>query len=73
MKARQATERNDLAAHQRGERQALEQAYDSGDEAAFGCSGASGRTTGSVAILARVSGFNALRRQFEQASRQAPA
>jgi hypothetical protein len=65
LKARQATERNDLALRQRGMRQALEEAY----EAEIDCvrlQRDKSRATGLVAVLARVSGFDALRRQLRR-------
>jgi hypothetical protein len=65
LKTRQATERNDLALHQRAARQALEQAY----EAEMGrvrLQRDKGRATGLVAVLARVSGFDAVRRQLRR-------
>ena len=53
------------AAQQRGERQALKTSYDAETKQLQGQRGGR-RTTGLVAILARVSGFNVLRRQFEK-------
>ena len=65
MKARQATERNDLALRQRGERQALEEAYDA-EMTRLRLERDKGRATGLVAVLARVSGFDAVRRQLRR-------
>jgi Relaxase/Mobilisation nuclease domain len=65
MQARHALERESLEARQRGERQALETASAAETKRLQGQRGGR-RTTGLVAILARVSGFNVLRRQFEK-------
>jgi hypothetical protein len=65
MKARQAGERNDLAFHQRGERQALEEAYEA-EMKGLRLERDKGRATGLVAVLARVSGFDAVRRQLRR-------
>jgi hypothetical protein len=65
IKARQAGERNDLALRQRGERQALEEAYDA-EMKQLGLQRDKGRATGLVAVLARVSGFDAVRRQLRR-------
>jgi hypothetical protein len=65
MQARQAFERKGLETQQRGQRQALEAAHAKETKRLQGQRGGR-RTTGLVAILARVSGFNALRRQFEK-------
>ena len=65
MQARHAEERNEQGAQQRGERQALEKAYAAETKQLEGQRGGR-KTTGLVAILARVSGFNVLRRQFEK-------
>jgi hypothetical protein len=54
-----------LEARQRGERQALQAAYDAETQRVQGQRGGR-KTIGLVAILARVSGFNVLRRQFEK-------
>jgi relaxase-like protein len=65
MQARHALEREGLEAQQRGERQALETAHAKETKHLQGQRGGR-KTTGLVAILARVSGFNVLRRQFEK-------
>ena len=65
MKARQGTERNDLALRQRAARQALEQAYDA-EMGLVRLQRDKGRATGLVAVLARVSGFDAFRRQLRR-------
>jgi hypothetical protein len=65
MQARHALEREGLEARQRGERQALKAAYDTEAKRVQGQRGGR-KTTGLVAVLARVSGFNAIRRQFEK-------
>jgi hypothetical protein len=64
MKTRQAGERNDLAFHQSGERQALEEAYDA-EMKGLRLERDTGRATGLVAVLARVSGFDELQRRHE--------
>jgi hypothetical protein len=65
LKTRQATERNDLALHQRAARQALEQAYEA-EVGRVRLQRDKGRATGLVAVLARVSGFDAVRRQLRR-------
>jgi Relaxase/Mobilisation nuclease domain len=65
MKTRQATERKDLALHQREARRALEEAHEA-ETKRVGLQRDKGRATGLVAILARVSGFDALRRQLRR-------
>ena len=65
MKTRQATERNDLALRQRETRQALEQAYEA-ETKRVSLQRDKGRATGLVAVLARVSGFDAVRRQLRR-------
>src|SRR5712691_573191 len=65
MKAQQAAERNDLALRQRGERQALEEAYGA-EMKRLHLQRDKGRPTGLVAVLARVSGFDAVRRQLRR-------
>jgi hypothetical protein len=65
MKARQASERNDLALRQRGERRALEEAYDA-EMKRVRLQRDNGRRAGLVAVLARVSGFDAVRRQLRR-------
>ena len=65
MKARQAAERNDLALRQRGERQALEEAYET-EMKKLRQEREKGRAKGLVAVLARVSGFDAVRRQLRR-------
>ena len=65
LKARQAADRNDLALRQRGERQALEEAYEAETKRVH-LQRDQGRAKGLVAVLARVSGFDALRRQLRR-------
>jgi hypothetical protein len=65
MQARHVLECEDLVARQRGERQALQAAYDAETKRLQGQRGGR-RTTGLVAILARVSGFNAIRRNLDK-------
>jgi hypothetical protein len=65
MQVRHALERESLEARQRGERQALEMVHARETKRLEG-ERSGRRTTGLVAILARVSGFNVLRRQFEK-------
>ena len=65
MKARQAAERNDLALRQRGQRQALEEAYEA-EMKKLRQEREKGRAKGLVAVLARVSGFDAVRRQLRR-------
>jgi hypothetical protein len=65
MQARHARERESLEMRQRGERQALQTKHDAEDSRVQDERGGR-RTAGLVAILARVSGFNAIRRQFDK-------
>jgi hypothetical protein len=65
MQARHGEEQKELEARQSGERQALQAAYDAETKRLHSQRGGR-RTSGLVAVLARVSGFNVLRRQFEK-------
>jgi hypothetical protein len=65
MQARHARERESLEARQRGERKTLEAAHDAEVGRVQG-ERKGRRSSGLVAILARVSGFNVLRRQFDK-------
>jgi hypothetical protein len=65
MQARHARERESLEARQRGERQVLQAEHDAEDRRVQDQRGGR-KTTGLVAVLARVSGFNAIRRQFDK-------
>jgi hypothetical protein len=65
MQARQARERESLETRQRGDRQALQAKHDAEAKRIQDQRGGR-KTTGLVATLARVSGFNAVRRQFDK-------
>ena len=65
MQARHARERESLETRQRGNRQALQAKHDAEDRRVQDQRGGR-KTAGLVAILARVSGFNAIRRQFDK-------
>jgi hypothetical protein len=65
MRARHALERDNLEARQHGERQALHAKHDAEEKRVQDERGGR-RTGGLVGALARVSGFNALRRQFDK-------
>ena len=65
MQARHAFESKQLGARQHGERRRCKQPYDAETKRIRPAAGRR-RATGLVAILARVSGFNALRRQFDK-------
>ncbi len=65
MQARHSEERNDLALRQRETRRALEEAHEA-ETKRVGLQREQGRSTGLVAVLARVSGFDALRRQLRR-------
>ncbi len=67
MRARHAEEMKQLETHQRKERMALHMAHDT-ETARVASTRSSRRTSGLVAMLARVSGFNAIRRQFDRHS-----
>jgi hypothetical protein len=65
MQARHARERESLEARQRGERQALQAKHDAAEKRVQ--DQRHGRRSGGlVAVLARVSGFNVIRRQFDK-------
>jgi hypothetical protein len=65
MKARHSEERNDLALRQREARRPLEEAQEA-ETRRVGLQRDKGRVTGLVAVLARVSGFDAVRRQLRR-------
>jgi hypothetical protein len=65
METRHARERESLETRQRGERQALQAKHDAAEKRVQDQRGGR-RTAGLVGILARVSGFNAVRRQFDK-------
>jgi hypothetical protein len=65
MQARHAFEKEQLGARQHGERRALQSAYDA-ESKRMDIQRGGRRTTGLVGILARVSGFNVLRRTIDK-------
>jgi hypothetical protein len=65
MRARHALERDNLDARQRAQRQELQAKHDAATQHVQDQRGGR-RTAGLVAILGRVSGFNAIRRQFDK-------
>jgi hypothetical protein len=65
LRARHALERDNLEARQRGQRHALQAKHDAEAKRVQDQRGGR-RTAGLVAILGRVSGFNAIRRQFDK-------